>query len=363
MSKKLFDFCIGNPPYQESRATTKDIPVYNDFMDVAYNVASDVLLITPARFLFNAGATPKAWNEKMLNDPHFKVVDYIPNSNAIFANTDIKGGVAITYRSDRNKYEPIGEFISNPMLRDIVGKVKKHGYDSLSNYIYGGRADLKYNDLFLETYPNYVSDRIKQIQKKKPSVTSLPPNEEYELRNRAFEDAPYAFKEEIEKENETEYYRILGLFGMKRVYRWLEKKYLTMRYPDNNNVQHYKVFISKASGTGAFGEKISEPIIGVPNEFSTPTFIGIGRFEKEIEAKNASNYIKTKFARALLSVLKITQDIVPGKFKYVPVQDFSDDSDIDWSKSIHDIDLQLYRKYGLSAEEVAFIEKNVKEME
>lgn len=363
MGKKMFEFCIGNPPYQESRDTTKDMPVYNEFMEAAYCVASDVLLITPARFLFNAGATPKSWNEKMLNNPHFKVIDYIPNSNSVFANTDIKGGVAITYKSDGNCYEPIVEFIANPLLRDIVSKVKMQGYDSLSNYMYGGRADLKFNNLFLEDYPNYVSDRIKQIQKKKPSVTSLPPNEEYELRNRAFEDAPYAFKERIDLGNEQDYYKILGLYGMKRVYRWLEKKYLTVRYPDNNNIQNYKIFISKASGTGAFGEKISEPIISEPNEFSTPTFIGIGRFDTRTEAENAAKYIKTKFARTLLSVLKITQDIVPGKFKYVPVQNFSTNSDIDWSKSLHEIDLQLYRKYGLSAEEVSFIESNVKEME
>ncbi len=74
-------------------------------------------------------------------------------------------------------------------------------------------------------------------------------------------------------------------------------------------------------------------------------------------------YIKTKFFRALLSVLKITQDIVPSKFKYVPNQDLTANSDIDWSKSIHEIDLQLYQKYELSQEEVDFIETNAKEMD
>ena len=73
-------------------------------------------------------------------------------------------------------------------------------------------------------------------------------------------------------------------------------------------------------------------------------------------------YISTKFVRALLGILKTTQDLTPDKWKYVPLQDFSDKSDIDWSKSIHEIDLQLYRKYGLSSEEIDFIEANVKEM-
>lgn len=72
--------------------------------------------------------------------------------------------------------------------------------------------------------------------------------------------------------------------------------------------------------------------------------------------------IKTKFARALLSVLKITQDANPGKWQYVPLQDFTAASDIDWSKSIPEIDKQLYAKYGLDEKEIAFIESHVKEM-
>ena len=64
----------------------------------------------------------------------------------------------------------------------------------------------------------------------------------------------------------------------------------------------------------------------------------------------------------MLGILKTTQDLTPDKWKYVPVQDFTSSSDIDWTKSVHEIDLQLYRKYGLSVEEINFIEANVKEM-
>ena len=64
----------------------------------------------------------------------------------------------------------------------------------------------------------------------------------------------------------------------------------------------------------------------------------------------------------MLGVLKITQDNTAEKWAKVPMQDFTDASDIDWSKSIHEIDLQLYKKYGLTAQEVEFIESKVKEM-
>ena len=73
-------------------------------------------------------------------------------------------------------------------------------------------------------------------------------------------------------------------------------------------------------------------------------------------------YIKTKFARAMLGILKVTPDNTPKKWRYVPLQDFTAASDIDWSHSIVDIDRQLYEKYGLDENEIDFIEQHVKEM-
>lgn len=87
-----FDFVIGNPPYQETTKDTSDKPIYNLFMDAAFGVSDNVTLIHPARFLFNAGKTPKDWNNKILQDIHFKVLDYQQDSSKVFANTDIKGG-------------------------------------------------------------------------------------------------------------------------------------------------------------------------------------------------------------------------------------------------------------------------------
>lgn len=84
-----FDFVIGNPPYNEDFENSGDNgnyakPVYNQFMDAAYEIAKKVELIHPARFLFNAGSTPKDWNKKMLNDKHFKVLKYEANSKNVF---------------------------------------------------------------------------------------------------------------------------------------------------------------------------------------------------------------------------------------------------------------------------------------
>lgn len=87
------DAVIGNPPYQQMvEGNGRAKAVYNLFMDLSFQLAPRVSLITPARYLFNAGFTPTEWNNKVLNDPHFKVVWYRANSRDVFPTVDIKGG-------------------------------------------------------------------------------------------------------------------------------------------------------------------------------------------------------------------------------------------------------------------------------
>ena len=120
--------------------------------------------------------------------------------------------------------------------------------------------------------------------------------------------------------------------------------------------------VPKANGSGTFGEVITNPVILEPQIGFTETFISIGETDNEAEAKAILAYVKTKFARAMLSILKVTQNNAKPTWKYVPLQDFTSSSDIDWTKSVHEIDLQLYDKYGLTKEERDFIETHVKEM-
>ena len=129
-----------------------------------------------------------------------------------------------------------------------------------------------------------------------------------------------------------------------------------------DNLEYYKVYVAQANGSGEFGETISEPVIEGPGVGATETFLSIGKFGSKGEAYAVKKYIQTKFARTLLSILKVTQNGNKPVWKMIPIQDFTSSSDIDWSKSIHEIDLQLYRKYGLSVEEIEFIETHVKEM-
>lgn len=337
-----FDFVIGNPPYQEETVGTSDTPVYDRFMDASFVVSKKALLITPARFLFNAGKTPSVWNKKMLNDEHFKVLDYYPVSDKVFSNTDIKGGVAVTYRDETQKLGPIGVFTTYPELNSIYKKVT-------SNIEQGGLTDLFYmqnkfklNTLYAD-YPQYKNIIGSEGKERRLTAAIL-----YQLD---------VFTEAQEKDEDV---AIIGVINNKRVKRYIDRKYLDL---EKTNLNKWKVLVPKSNGSGVLGEVLSTPLIAEPIMGYTQTFLGIGAFDKESEAQAAYKYIISKFARTMLGVLKITQDNPPEKWKYVPLQDFTNHSDIDWTKSVHEIDLQLYDKYGLSADERNFIETHVKAMD
>lgn len=342
-----FDVVIGNPPYNKKAigTSTSDDPIYHMFMQEAYRLADKVILVTPGRFLFNAGKTPKAWNMKMLNDQHLKVPYFEYDSKEVFANILIPGGIAITYRDKNQDYGKIETFIPHKELKSILIKVSNLKQDTLNKIIYNqSRFDL--NELY-DDYPEYKNiigndgrdKRLRQIIMERLDIFTLKQKREDDI-------------------------KILGLINRERVYRYIPKKYI--EYIDWLN--KYKVFVPAANGSGAIGEVdstplIGAPVLGLPGEGMTQTFIGIGSFSSKGEAKNLLKYIKTKFARTMLGVLKVTQGNNRDTWKKVPTQDFTPNSDIDWSKSIAEIDQQLYKKYGLDEEEINFIESNVKGME
>ena len=129
------------------------------------------------------------------------------------------------------------------------------------------------------------------------------------------------------------------------------------------NIDKYSVLVATAAGSGNFGDKLSSFIICKPNEGYTQTFIGVGAVDDEKTALIIEKYMKTKFVRTMLYTLKCSQQNSIKTWQNVPLQDFTPESDIDWSVSIPNIDRQLYRKYGLTSEEIDFIETHVKPME
>lgn len=353
--KKLFDFCIGNPPYQETQNSTSDKPVYNVLMDAAYDVSEKAEFITPARFLFNAGKTPKDWNRKMLQDKHFKVMSYEDNAANVFPNTDIKGGVAVTYRDENKDFGAIDIFVSEPTLNSILHKViTRQDFKPVSDEVYAPES-YKFTDEMYKEHPEIKQMTFVYKGKVGPLISK---GHDYDVTSNIFEKLDNIVFFEKKPVDGEEYIRIEGRKDNQRCVRWIKEKYIA----NHENLNKYKMLFPKANGSGRFGEPMTLPLIAEPGEGHTQTFISIGKCKSRIEADNEMKYVQTKFARTLLGILKVTQDNKKGVWKYVPLQDFTPKSDIDWSKSIHEIDLQLYKKYGLSADEINFIETHVKEM-
>ena len=340
-----FNVIIGNPPYNEDSIgdSTQSPQIYHKFMDFSYELADKVCFITPGKFLFNAGATPKSWNRKMLNDDKLKVLFYEQDSSKVFSGTDIKGGVTITLRDKNSQNEPIGVFIKFDELRSIMNKVKKIGLDPFSKIIHGQNA-YQYTDKLHADYPN-----AKELLSK---------GHETDITTNAFDRLPFIYYDE-KPENEHEYIKIIGRQNRERSYKFIRRDYVS----NYENLEKYKIFVPKANGSGALGEVLSTPLIGEPLIGATQTFISIGTLSTLEEAEAIQKYIKTKFARVMLGILKLTQDNPASKWEYVPMQDFTEQSDIDWTQSIENIDQQLYKKYNLNQEEIDFIEEKVQAMD
>lgn len=339
-----FDFCIGNPPYNNEFSDegnkTYAPPVYNDFLDAANTIADRVEMIHPARFLFNAGSTPKAWNEKMLHDPHFKVLHYEEDATKVFNNTEIKGGIAITYHDITKEFGEICIFTKFSELNAVLIKVSKSMIGNLSDIIF---TQNRFNlDCLYEDYP----DERKHIGSE---------GKDKRFRNNIFEKISVFTDSPTQKDDIA----TLGVVKNKRVTKYICRKYVEN---ENTNLSKWKTLVSRANGSGKFGDIITAPVVLEPFKAYTQTFIGVGSFDTKEEADNTAKYLKSKFSRAMLGVLKVTQDNDREVWRMVPLQDFSDKSDIDWSKSIKEIDQQLYKKYDLSDEEIDFIETHVKEM-
>lgn len=220
-----FDYVIGNPPYQdETLGDNKGFapPVYNKFLDASYEIADKVEMIHPARFLFNAGSTPKAWNEKMLSDPHFKVLHYESDASVMFTNTEIKGGVVISYRDKNKNYGAIKVFTPYEELNSIMKKA----------------APASEAKSLMETI--YIQNKfdLEKLYKDHPEYRAVIGSEgrDKRFRNNIFEKVSI-FTEERQNKGDI---RVLGVSKNKRVWMYIPEKYVET---EHENLKNWKVLV------------------------------------------------------------------------------------------------------------------------
>lgn len=344
-NKVKFDAVVGNPPYQEEGGSggSNDAPIYQFFAIAAEKIKPYfVSLIMPARW-FAAGRENLlgSFRKHMIKTKQLNKMVVFANSADVFSNVEIKGGICYyllnsSYSGDCDYVLHEGDsiikcsrelsqfdiVIRNPKLADIVAKVRENSVEE--NCV---------DSIVSNDTPFGISSNPKSSKKN--------PMQVYEVST---------------SQHNTKLYHIQKLTRkIEYVDRSLIKK--NERYIDS-----VKVLIPGASGTGNDPYVLGKPICAPRNSVCSQSFLFVP-FNDNTEAENFLKYVKSKFFRILVSAVKISQSAPKRVYKFVPLQDFTENSDIDWSKSVAEIDQQLYKKYNLTDEEITFIESMIKPME
>ena len=344
-----FDYIVGNPPYQVSDggAGASARPVYQLFSDVSKKLATIHCLVQPARWM-TGGKGLDSYRRNMMNDMHIKAIEDFADSKDVFSNVDIKGGVMI-YIYD-NAYSGKCAY-----TRHAIGTSNETSYRFLKE----DNCDIIIRDNNLVDIYHAVRNINSHVECVDSIVSARKP---YGLATDVFGheskyNLPTIYDNEI-----SNGYSILGLSSnmKKRTVKYVGHDY---PFPKVGAIDKYKLFISNAYGCGAIGEVPASPVLASPGMACTETFLEIGPFDTKQELDNFYSYFKTKFFRVLVGIKKQTQHTKRSTYSYVPLQDFTPSSDIDWSLPVPQIDKQLYAKYGLSDDEIEFIESHVKAMD
>ena len=343
--KMKFDAVVGNPPYQENISDSKgntslSRQLFPVFIQNSILLKSQyVSLITPARW-FTGDAQDKSFvrlRDFIRENNHICKLYYYEDEKELFNNVEIKGGL-------------------NYFLYDINhnGKVEFISYEE------NGSKTIQNRNLFEKDLDIIISNgKDYPILQKVKSRDFVPLTTMTTGRNPFGIIGKVSNVNKISKENRFPNSTELRCKGNN--IRYINPDIITK---NREIFESYKVFISKSAGNPKNDMNvIGRPYLGKPFDACTDSLITIGKFDTLLEGENLAKYLKTKFLRFMVSILKISQNVTQIVYEFVPLQDFTDKSDIDWSKTIKEIDMQLYDKYNLSEEEIDYIENKIKEME
>ena len=346
-NKVKFDVVIGNPPYQESDggANASATPTYHYFVELAKKLKpNNISLIMPSRW-YSGGKGLDKFRDEMLNDIHIRELFDFPNPDEVFPNTNIRGGVCVVNWD--NSYN----------AKDTLTRVVTFKNNKVTSDVY---RSLKFaqSDTFIRDYTSVqIIEKINQVRKLDEGRISdfVSPLKPFGFRG-------FFIRDERFHNDTSELQKPVKCFG-KGTVGYVEREEVKVK---TEWIDKWKVFTARANNIGTeLNDDNFNTIVGEPGTICTETYLVIGADLKldENSTNNLSNYLKTKFSRLLHGVAKTSHDAARTTYKFIPLQDFTVKSDIDWSQSIAEIDQQLYKKYGLSDEEIAFIEEKVKEME
>jgi len=341
-----FNAIVGNPPYQDTGGAggNNDAPIFQHFCRIASKISKQYSsLVIPSRW-FAAGRENLLgdFRKEMLNSGHVQKLVVFSDSSKLFSNVEIKGGVCyylennihndkckyILHRDDETQESVISLnafdiLIREPKLSAIVEKVER-----------------KREKLELGTVDTIISS---------DTPFGIPSNPKESKKT------PFNVYSSSSNEHNVLLYHIEK--GVRKV-EFVKRSDINKNKQD---IDKFKVFVTGAGGSGNDPKVMGDPEFAPANSVCSQSYL-YSAFETEGEARNFIKFIRTKFFRILVSAMKITQSAPSRVYKFVPLEKLNCSSDIDWSQPVEAIDHQLYAKYGLSEEEVAFIEGMIKGM-
>ncbi|MBQ7393487.1 MAG: Eco57I restriction-modification methylase domain-containing protein [Lentisphaeria bacterium] len=336
---------IGNPPYQDQDGSggSNDASLYQYFVECAHEFnPAFVSMIMPSRW-FSGGRENLLANFRrtMLNRSGMKELYAYANPREVFPDVEIKGGVC-HYLFDES-YQGLCNYT---LIKDHVRQTTPRVLNELEVLV---------RDPFLSKIvkkiidDGNVSDTVSSIIS--GDTPFGVPTKPTGSKKKTFE----LFENKRGKDRIALYY--IEKIVRKKAY--IKRSSITK---NANAIDAFKVFIPEASGSGSDPFVLGTPEYAAPPSVCSQSYLYV-EFAEEEAAKNFIAYLKTKFFRILVSACKISQHTSNKVYRFVPIQDFTSASDIDWSVPIPEIDKQLYAKYKLSADEINFIETAIKPME
>ena len=327
-----FDVIIGNPPYHEESGGRNATPLYNRFMSMGLKLSDINLWITPSRW-FSGGIGLDNFRHEILSCNRIALIKNYKQAQKIFNGVDIAGGVCITSIC---KHSDTINFIDGETNNSI---------DVDSNFI-------KEKEMLLDRCEAYsIVDKTKS-PKNLDSIV-LPLN-------------AFGLNANFQGSMISDEYNNIEVLGSYDNRTYISKDGLEKGV---DIVNKYKIITGKVNpdrggvNNSNSSNVINKPRILAPNQICTFSYLIVGATINEYCANALYKYIKTKFTRFLVLVTLASMNISARNFMFVPLQDFSEQSDINWSQSISNIDQLLYKKYNLSDEEIAYIEKTIKPMQ
>ncbi len=344
-----FNAIVGNPPYQmnDGSGASDDAanPIYQNFVRIAKQIDPNYFtLIMPSKWMVGGKAILKSFRKEMMEDNQLSRMFDFEESAECFTNQHIDGGICY-FLWDKGHTGELNYFYkpSNSSSFNIIRTLTDGNSDIVIR-------DYRRQSIIKKTKSDNTFIEIVSARKPFGINTDLFNNKEaypeYNLKSQEFKDSVLVWG-------------VKGIKGgAKRVCGFINESTIKKK---REWISEYKLFISKAFSANAVNPP--ELIVAGPNVVCTETFLVIGPFSDKESLERCHKYTKTNFFKILLFFGRGTMQVSQDVFRFIPLQDFSSASDIEWNKSISEINKQLFVKYDFNIEEILFIESMIKPME